>query len=163
MATVEQTLPLAPRGRTEGLPILIGFRTEILPAVALLWTGITIAFIVTREAYLWPVAVWATVTTMMLWPVGRTLGRPYFSYRTPLFVLGVLSMGYIIFTESLPPTKRDAVKKSMEAAAMQLPEGPRKIIMKTQEELMAGMGRMAMAGTGAGMTPSRKKWWEFWK
>lgn len=98
MATLERALPLEQANRPEGPPIFVGFRTEIVPALTLLWTGITIAFIVSHESYLWPAAVWASVTTIMLWPAGRALGHPYFSYRTPLFVLGVISMGYILFT-----------------------------------------------------------------
>jgi len=37
------------------------------------------------------------VTTIMLWPVDRRIGRAYLSYRTGVFILGVLSMAYIPF------------------------------------------------------------------
>lgn len=36
--------------RPQGLPILLGFWREILPALTLLWTGIAVAFVVTNEA-----------------------------------------------------------------------------------------------------------------
>jgi len=79
------------------LPILTGFTMEILPVLALLWTGILIAYAVTERAYLWTILPWATVTTIMLWPVGRRLGRPYLSYRSVGFIIGVISMAYIPF------------------------------------------------------------------
>ena len=51
---------------------------------------------------------------------------------------------------------------------MQLPETERMIIMKTQDELMKGMGAMSgpMAMAGAGSASGRaqaRKWWQFWK
>lgn len=77
------------------LPVLTGFRAEILPALVLLWVGIVAAFVITGRDYLWPIGVWASVTMTMLWPVGRSMGRPYFSYRRPAFVISVLTMAYI--------------------------------------------------------------------
>lgn len=77
------------------LPLLTALREEILPALLVLWTAFPIAFIITREEYFWPVAVWATPTVIMLWPVGRRLARSYLSYRSLLFIVGIISMAYI--------------------------------------------------------------------
>lgn len=78
------------------LPIYPGFKGEILPAVLGLWAALIAAFLVTGREYLWAVLPWATVTLIMLWPVGRRLRREYLSYRTVGFVLGVVSMAYIL-------------------------------------------------------------------
>lgn len=83
---------------TGRLPILLEVKEGILPAVIAIWTALLAGFVVWRWQWAMPVAVWATVTTIMLWPVGRKLGRPYLSYRTPYFMMGVLSMAYIVFT-----------------------------------------------------------------
>lgn len=77
------------------LPILVGLRQELLPYLLLLWTGLVSAYAATSEPALFPIGVWATVTSIMLWPVGRRLGRGYLSYRTPLFVLAVATMAWI--------------------------------------------------------------------
>lgn len=84
-------LPIFP----PGLPILVGFRNELLPVLVLLWPGLLVAWAVTGRPYFVPIGLWATVTILTLWPVGRRLERTYLSYRTVLFVLGVLSMAYI--------------------------------------------------------------------
>lgn len=78
-----------------GLPILVGFADELLPAVVALWIVLLGAWVFTGREYFVSLAIWATVTTVMLWPVGRRVGRAYLSYRTGLFILGVLSMAYI--------------------------------------------------------------------
>ncbi len=83
--------PLVPRG----LPILEGFREEVLPVLVALWIALLALWLGAGREYAVAVAIWATVTTIMLWPVGRRLGRPYRSYRRPLFLLGVLSMAYV--------------------------------------------------------------------
>lgn len=77
------------------LPVLVGLKQELLPYLLLLWTGLVIAYAVTTEPAVFPIGVWATVTSIMLWPVGRRLGRRYLSYRTPLFVLAVATMAWI--------------------------------------------------------------------
>ncbi|MDR7416436.1 MAG: hypothetical protein QN193_05600 [Armatimonadota bacterium] len=84
-------LPLIP----PGLPVLEGFREELLPALVALWAVLVGTWLVGGREHGVAVAIWATVTTIMLWPVGRKLGRRYLSYRAPLFILGVLSMAYI--------------------------------------------------------------------
>lgn len=97
--------------RIARLPTLVGFREEILPALLVLWAAIVLAFIVWRQDFLFPLGVWATVTILMLWPVGRRLYREYSSYRRPLFILGVLSMASLpalgFFLQFLPPTGPD--------------------------------------------------------
>lgn len=80
-----------------GLPILVGFREEVLRALLILWLVLVIGFLTLRWEWAFAVGVWATVTTIMLWPVGRRLGRKYLTYRTVWFILGVLSMAYIPF------------------------------------------------------------------
>jgi hypothetical protein len=77
--------------------ILLGFREEILPALILLWGAVLAALLIWPLDFWLPVGVWATVTTIMLWPVGRRLNLAYREYRTVWFVLGVLSMAYILF------------------------------------------------------------------
>ncbi len=78
-----------------GLPILVGFREELLPVLLALWVVLLAAWWWGGREYEVAVAIWATVTTIMLWPVGRRLGRRYLSYRTVPFIIGVLSMAYI--------------------------------------------------------------------
>lgn len=50
MMVLERALPPPEGDRSQDLPILVGFRTELLPVLTLLWTGITVAFVVTNEA-----------------------------------------------------------------------------------------------------------------
>jgi hypothetical protein len=82
--------------RRAPLPIFPAFAAEILPFLLGLWAALLAGWALTRQPVFWAVIPWATVTTLMLWPVGRREGLPYLTYRTPLFVLGVLSMAYII-------------------------------------------------------------------
>ncbi len=79
------------------LPVLLELREGVGPAVAVIWVALAVGFVVWRWPWAFAAAVWATVTTIMLWPVGRRLGHPYLSYRTPYFIMGVLSMAYILF------------------------------------------------------------------
>jgi hypothetical protein len=87
-----------PQGAVARLPIYPGFASEILPFLIAVWAVLILLYLLTRNAYFLAMLPWATVTILMLWPVGRRFGRAYFTYRTPLFVAGVLSMAYIIFT-----------------------------------------------------------------
>lgn len=80
-----------------GVPLMAGFVKEILPALVVLWSGMILLYAIGGRIYVISVGIWATVTTIMLWPVGRHFGLPYRAYRPPLFVLGVLSMAYIPF------------------------------------------------------------------
>jgi hypothetical protein len=94
------------------LPLIVGFRDDILPALLVLWAIVVAEFVAWRQDFWFTVGVWASVTTIMLWPVGRRLGRPYLSYRRPLFILGVLSMAGLpilgFALQLLPPTRPDA-------------------------------------------------------
>lgn len=80
-----------------GFSIIEGFWPELFPALLALWTAVIAGWAISGSAYWVPVGIWASVTTLMLWPVGRRLHRRYFSYRSVLFILGVLSMAYIPF------------------------------------------------------------------
>jgi hypothetical protein len=115
----EMTVVVATRGarpplRPPGLPIIAGLAAELLPALAALWTIMLGAWVITGRPYFVPLVLWGTVTTIMLWPVGRRLGLLYPSYRTWLFILGVLSMAYIpvigfILQSGLPYTTKVAL------------------------------------------------------
>lgn len=85
-------------GPTARIPIYLGFKREILPVLLLLWAAFVTGWSLTGQPIFWALIPWATVTTLMLWPVARRLGRAYLSYRSVLFVLGVLSMAWIIVT-----------------------------------------------------------------
>lgn len=91
---------LARAGAPVRVPLLPTFRTEIIPALAVLWLVLLVAWSATGAPIFWALIPWATVTLVMLWPVARHLDRApaYLSYRTWLFVIGVLSMSYIIVT-----------------------------------------------------------------
>lgn len=103
----------SPAPRSAGaLPVLVGFRHELGPALAAIWALAAILFVASR----WPAwlvfALWGSVTTIMLWPVGHQLGIPYRAYRRPLFILGVLSMAALpalgIALELLPSNAKEA-------------------------------------------------------
>lgn len=82
------------------VPLFPTFRTEIIPALAVLWLVLLVAWSATGAPIFWALIPWATVTTIMLWPVARDLGGEprYLSYRSWLFLVGVISMGYIVVT-----------------------------------------------------------------
>ncbi len=80
-----------------GLSIIEGFWPELFPVLLAVWTAVIAGWAITGAAYWVPVGIWASVTALMLWPVGRRLHRRYLSYRSVLFILGVLSMAYIPF------------------------------------------------------------------
>ncbi len=96
--------------QTSGMPIMPGFARRILPLLIVYWiimAGLTLlGYPITLV-----IGAWATITTIMLWPVGSPLGRPYTSYRTAYFIVGVASMvgipllGYLIITSTDPLTK----------------------------------------------------------
>lgn len=73
----------------------MGFREELLPVLVALWVVLLGLWGWGGREYAGAVAIWATVTAIMLWPVGRRLGHRYRSYRTVPFIFGVLSMAYI--------------------------------------------------------------------
>lgn len=74
------------------LPILADFLEGIFPAVSLIWSLTLLLIFATSWQFLPVLGIWATVTLIMLWPVGRKLNIQYVAYRKPLFILGVLSM-----------------------------------------------------------------------
>lgn len=76
----------------KGLPVFYNFKRELLPVLLGYWALAVILFLIFGWDWLWVIGVWASVTTIMLWPCARHFGRPYLSYRTPLFIVGVLSM-----------------------------------------------------------------------
>jgi hypothetical protein len=78
------------------IPVMPGFRSRILPVLIAYWVG-TAVFTWFGQPIALVLGSWATVTTIMLWPVGRPLGREYASYRTAWFVVGVASMVGIPF------------------------------------------------------------------
>lgn len=101
----------APR-LSEPLPTLIGFRDELGPALGVIWLAAVLLFASTSWAAWLVFALWGSVTTIMLWPVGRRLGIPYRTYRRPLFILGVLSMASLpalgIALDLLPANMKEA-------------------------------------------------------
>jgi hypothetical protein len=145
----------------EGLPIFPGFIGEILPILIVLWLGFVAAYLISRQPVWWAVIPWATVTTLMLWPVGATLDRSYFSYRNPLFLFGVLSMAYIIgagwaLTSSISFMAKSwifwnlVVDLTIFAIIPSLPRAMTKPIgMFFRPDLLFGDGRVLCCGTVA--------------
>lgn len=76
----------------KSLPVFFKFKKEILPILLVFWSFVIILFLIFGWDWLWVIGVWASVSTIMLWPCARHFGRNYLSYRTPLFIIGVLSM-----------------------------------------------------------------------
>lgn len=91
--------------RKAPLPILPGFAREVLPALALWWATMLGLFFGLDEDYYLAVALVGTPTLVMLWPVGRSLGRPYLTYRPVAWVVAIVTMWIIpatglVFTET---------------------------------------------------------------
>lgn len=86
----------------------------MLPLLVLYWV-LASASAVLGQSAAFVIASWATVTTIMLWPVGGALGRGYGTYRTPWFVVGVGSMvgiplfGYLIVSSPISDVKLAAL------------------------------------------------------
>ncbi len=141
------------------LPVFEGFLGELLPTLAVLWGLLIALYLISRQPLWWAVLPWATVTTLMLWPVGWSLDRTYFSYRSPLFVLGVLSMAYIIgaglaFMSPLPFMTKSwvfwglAADLTVLAIIPSLPRAiGRPIGMFFRPDLLFGDGRVLCCGT----------------
>src|SRR5574340_597289 len=99
------------KGR-QALPIAMmpGFKDKILPVLIAYWV-VTAAFTLFGQPIALVIGSWATVTTIMVWPVGKAVGRKYTSYRTGWFILGVASMvgiplfGYLIISSTDPVVK----------------------------------------------------------
>jgi len=143
------------------LPILEGFREELLPALVALWIALLAVWLGAGHEFGLAVAIWATVTTIMLWPVGRRLGRPYLSYRRSLFLLGVLSMAYIpavgfVLQSGLPYWAKVVlwlllpVDLTVFAILPSLPQAiGRPIRMFFRPDILFGDGRVLCCGTVA--------------
>ncbi len=84
-----QAIPLPSSARR---PPVLTRAPEMLTLLALIWTAAVVVFVVQDDPWVWPAGIWASVTTIMTWPVLRGSGRPYLSYRRPLFLLGVAGM-----------------------------------------------------------------------
>ncbi len=82
-----------------------GFRKRILPVLVVYW-ALTAIFALLNQPVALVIGSWATVTTIMVWPVGAPLGKAYDSYRTGWFIIGVASMvgiplfGYLIIAST---------------------------------------------------------------
>ncbi len=82
-----------------------GFKKRILPVLVVYWVLTTIFALLNQPVAL-VIGSWATVTTIMIWPVGAPLGKAYRSYRTAWFIIGVASMvgiplfGYLIIVST---------------------------------------------------------------
>jgi len=89
-----------------GLPMHPSFRKKILPLLILYWIIAVVLAIVGQPAAL-VVALWGSITTIMLWPVSEHYGEG----RKPWFVIGVLSMigiplfGYMIISATSATVK----------------------------------------------------------
>jgi hypothetical protein len=85
------------------LPIYPSFKNRILPILVVYWLLAAIFTSLDFPISL-VIAAWATVTTIMLWPVETSI--KYTQYRSPWFIIGVFSMvgipafGYLIITAS---------------------------------------------------------------
>jgi hypothetical protein len=81
--------------RKAPLPILPGSGREVLPALAL-WWGFMLGLLFGLDERLYlGVGLVGTPTLVMLWPVGRSLGRRYLSYRPLPWVAGIITMWII--------------------------------------------------------------------
>lgn len=76
----------------KSLPVFFNFKKELLPILGGYWILVIFLFLLSGWPWLWVIGVWASVTTIMLWPCARSFGRTYLSYRKPLFIVGVASM-----------------------------------------------------------------------
>ncbi len=76
----------------KSLPVFFRFKKELFPVLLAFWSAVIVLFLIFGWDWLWVIGVWASVTTIMLWPCARHFGRSYLSYRRPLFIVGVFSM-----------------------------------------------------------------------
>lgn len=100
------SLPPPVTAQKQPLPILPRFGREVVPALLVWWAlMLGLLFALDEELYL-GVALVGTPTLVMLWPVGRALGRRYWSYRPLPWVLGIVTM-WIIPTAGIVLTESD--------------------------------------------------------
>jgi hypothetical protein len=133
-----------------------GFR-RLLPVLVIYWVLTSVITLLGQPAGL-VIGSWATVTTIMLWPVGRTLGRGYFSYRAAWFVVGVGSMvgipmfGYLIVSSPNPAVRLLALfGLAVDIGAWGIPASTRRafsdpIHMFFRPDLIFGDGRLLAGG-----------------
>ncbi|MFQ5933428.1 MAG: hypothetical protein ACE5KI_02145 [Dehalococcoidia bacterium] len=86
------------------LPVLPRFFREVLPALGL-WWAVMLGLYFGLEEYFLVIALVGTPTLVMLWPVGRSLGRRYLTYRPLPWVIAIVTMWMIpvtglVFTET---------------------------------------------------------------
>jgi hypothetical protein len=131
---------------------------EVLAALVLVWAAAVTVFAFQGEEWVWPVGLWATVTSIMTWPVLRGTGRPYLSYRRPLFLLGVAGMaGLPLLVWALTTGWSSEVKFALLLAvvfelgvtaffASLPPAVGRPVPMLFKPDLVFGDGRLLVAG-----------------
>jgi hypothetical protein len=129
----------------------------MLPMLVVYWVLALVSALLGQPAGL-VIGSWATVTTIMLWPVGRTLGRVYFTYRATWFVIGVGSMvgiplfGYLIVSPLNPAVRLAALfGLAVDIGAWGIPASTRRafsgpICMFFRPDLIFGDGRLLAGG-----------------
>lgn len=113
-------LPPPVTTRQGSLPILPGFGREALPALALWWVVMLGLFFGLDDTYYLAIALVGTPTLVMLWPVGRPLGRRYLSYRPLPWVAAIATM-WIIPATGLVLTETDWSFNTKSGAFFALP------------------------------------------
>jgi len=129
----------------------------MLPLLVLYWVWAS-AFTLFGQPAALVIASWATVTTIMLWPIGGTLGRGYGTYRTAWFVIGVGSMvgiplfGYLIISSPTPAVRLAALfGLAVDIGVWGIPASTRRafsspIRMLFRPDLIFGDGRLLAGG-----------------
>lgn len=84
--------------KIDAIPMFPGFARKILPLLVLYWVAAVFASLSYSTGLPLVLAGWLTPTTIMLWPVGRAQGLKYRDYRTPWFVISVISMAGVPLT-----------------------------------------------------------------
>ena len=142
------------------LPVLPRFRQEVLPALAL-WWAVMLGLFFSLQDYFLAIALVGTPTLAMLWPVGRSLGCRYLSYRPLPWVIAIVTMWMIpvtglVFTETewsfnvksaiffaLPPV----IAFGGIFVALQWAQSRPPIRMFFRPDLLFGDGRTLVGGT----------------
>lgn len=96
--TSHSTAPPIRSGASLNLPLFPGFKSRILPVLAVYWIIAIPLSILYYSGLPLVIAGWLSPTTIMLWPVGRKFGLSYGEYRTPWFVVSVASMAGVPLT-----------------------------------------------------------------
>ncbi len=147
--------------RKAPLPIFPGFLVEVLPALVLWWAVMLgLLFGLDEELYL-GVALVGTPTLVMLWPVGRRLGRRYLSYRPVPWVLLLATMwiipvaGIVLAESSWSFTAKSAIFFSLPPiiafggilVALPWAQSQPPLRMFFRPDLLFGDGRTLVGGT----------------